>query len=207
MYRRGNLVFAAPAIDGNASAKDKVRNRTDTGIGRLERFRFDATVLFGIKSDGARLIAVKTVVGGNVGQHVRIGDVLRCDEISMTDGNCEPVLRVKPGGCQNHGMSSLSRIGPELATKIQVEARSAGFSFRASEGDFRIGYAVARAQQIRNVEAACRRIRQQQDWMLPNVDGQVGETLRQHFIETVMPDDAPRACDFSIEVYLHTMFS
>ena len=39
--------------------------------------------------------------------------------------------------------------------------------------------------------------------MLSNVNGQVGETLRQHFIETVMPDEAPWACDFSIEVYLH----
>ena len=32
--------------------------------------------------------------------------------------------------------------------------------------------------------------------MLPNVNGQIGETLRQHFIETVMPDDAPQAHDF-----------
>jgi hypothetical protein len=100
-------------------------------------------------------------------------------------------------------MSRLGRIGPELAAKIQVEARSAGFSLGASKGHLRIGYTVARTQQVGNIEATCRRIGQQQNGMLPNVDGQVGETLRQHFIETVMPDDAPRACDFSIEVYLH----
>ncbi len=115
-------------------------------------------VLCGIKRDGASLIAVKTVVGCDVGQYIGIGNILRFDEVSVSDCNCEPVLRVKPSGCQNHGMSSLSRIGPELAAKIQVEARSAGFSFRASKGDFWIGYAVARAQQIRNVEAASQRI-------------------------------------------------
>ena len=38
---------------------------------------------------------------------------------------------------------------------------------------------------------------------LPDVNRQVGKTLRQHLVETVMPDDAPWACDFSIEVYLH----
>lgn len=111
-------------------------------------------VLFRIKSDGTRLIAVKTVVGGNVSQHIRIGDVLRCDEVSIGDCNGEPVLRVTPSGCQNHGMSSLGRIGPELATKIQVEARCASFSLGASKGDLRIGYAVARTQQIGNIETA-----------------------------------------------------
>ena len=57
--------------------------------------------------------------------------------------------------------------------------------------------------RIDSFELTHRRIWQKQDSMLPNVNGQIGETLRQHFIETVMPDDAPRACDFSIEVYLH----
>jgi len=190
-------------MNGNASAEDEVWNRTDPGIRRLDRFLFDAVVLCRIQRDSPGPITLETVVGCDVGQYIGIGNILPFDEVCVSDCDCEPVLRVKPCSCQDHGMSSLSRIGPELAAKIQVEARSTSFSFRAGKGDFWIGDAVARAQQVRNVEAVSRRIRQQQDWMLPNVDGQVGKTLRQHFIETVMPDEAPRACDFSIKVYLH----
>ena len=192
MYCRSNFVFAAPSIDGNASSKDKVRNRTDTGIGRLGRFLLDAAVLFGIKCNGTRLIAVEAVVGCDVGQHIRIGDILRCDEVSIGDCNRKPMLRVTPSGCQNQGMSCLGRIGPELTTKIQVEARSASLSLGASKGGLRIGYAVARTQQVGNIKATCRRIRQQQDGVLPDINNQVGKTLRQHFVETVMSDDAPR---------------
>ncbi|AOJ76462.1 hypothetical protein WJ35_15160 [Burkholderia ubonensis] len=180
-----------------------MRNRTDTGTGRPGRFLLDAAVLFRIKCDGTRLVAVETVVGCDVGQYIRVGNILRFDEVSVSDYNGEPVLRVTTSGCQNHGMSSLSRIGPELAAKIQGEARSASFSLGASKGHLRIGYAVARTQQVGNIEATCRRIGQQQNGMLPDINDQVGKMLRQHFVETVMPDDAPRACDFSIEGYLH----
>ncbi|KGE09904.1 hypothetical protein LA03_13275 [Burkholderia gladioli] len=135
-----------------------MRNRTDTGTGRPGRFLLDAAVLCRIKRDSTSLITVKSVVGCDVGQYIGIGNILRFDEVSVSDCRGEPVLRVTPSGCQNHGMSSLSRIGPELTAKIQIEARSAGLSFRASKCDFGIGYAVARAQQVGNVEAACRRI-------------------------------------------------
>lgn len=114
------------AIDGNAFSKDEVRNRTDTGAGRLGSFLLDAAVLFGIKCNGTRLIAVEAVVGCDVSQYIGIGDILRFDEVSVGNCYCESVLGVNPGSCQNHGMSGLSRIGPKLSAKIKSkpEARA-----------------------------------------------------------------------------------
>jgi len=171
LYCRSNFVFTTASIDGNASPKDKVWNRTDTGMRRFNRFLLDATARFRIKCDSASLIAVKTVVSCDVGQHISIGDIFGGDEISIGDGDCEPVLYITPGCCQNHSMSGLGWVGPELATKIQVKARSASLSLGASKSDLGICYAVARTQQVGNIQATCRRVRQQQDRMLPNFNG------------------------------------
>lgn len=67
MYCRTNIVFPAPPFDGNAFPKDEARNRPDTSIRRLDRFLLDAAVLFRIKCDSTGLIAVKNVVGRDVG--------------------------------------------------------------------------------------------------------------------------------------------
>lgn len=135
-YRRSDLVLAATAIDRNTFPKDKVRNRTDTGIHRPGRFRLDAAVLRRIECNGTRLVAVETMAGCDVGQHLRIGDVLRCDEVGIGDGDGEPMLGVAPGGGEDQRMRGLGRIGPELATEIQVETRRACFSSGRAKAAF-----------------------------------------------------------------------
>ena len=48
LYCRSNFVFTTASIDGNASPKDKVWNRTDTGMRRFNRFLLDATARFAL---------------------------------------------------------------------------------------------------------------------------------------------------------------
>jgi len=64
------------------------------------------------------------------------------------------------------------------------------------------GYPIALEEKVGNAAPFRRRIRKQKDRVLADIYVQLGETVGQDLIETVMADDAPGAGDLRVKIDL-----
>jgi len=69
---RGDIIFAATAIDRDASAKVEMRNRAGSCCGRPGHHFSDTLALNTIKGAGKRLGPVEAMVHGNIGEDIGI---------------------------------------------------------------------------------------------------------------------------------------